>query len=107
MLICLPFLCLLAGYKFVNQLISAAFEGKTGIVEPSYVYIKGETSGGAAIKSEIGQDLEYFSVPVELGVSLHRHYHSPQSAHAFGPCSLMVSRKFCPLGAFPLTRLVF
>lgn len=56
-----------AGYKFVNQLISAAFEGKTGIVEPSYVYIKGETSGGAAIKSEIGQDLEYFSVPVELG----------------------------------------
>lgn len=57
-----------AGYKFVNRLISAAFEGKTNVVEPSYVYIKGDTAGGAAIKSEIGEDLEYFSVPVELGV---------------------------------------
>jgi malate dehydrogenase len=56
-----------AGYKFVNRLISAAFEGKTGVVEPSYVYIKGNTVGGAAIKNEIGEDLEYFSVPVELG----------------------------------------
>lgn len=60
---------LLAGYKFVERLISAAYEGKSGVVEPSFVYIKGETVGGAAVKAEIGQDLEFFSVPVELGVS--------------------------------------
>jgi malate dehydrogenase len=57
-----------AGYKFVDRLIAAAFEGKTGVVEPSYVYIKADTVGGAAVKAQIG-DLEYFSLPVELGVS--------------------------------------
>ena len=55
-----------AGYKFVNRLISAAYEGKTGVVEPSYVY----TKGNSALAAEIGEELDFFSVPVELGVSL-------------------------------------
>lgn len=59
---------LTAGYKFVDRLIDAAFNGKTGIVEPSYVYIKADTASAATIKAEIG-DLEYFSLPVALGVS--------------------------------------
>ncbi|GAA5856185.1 hypothetical protein JCM9279_000930 [Rhodotorula babjevae] len=52
-----------AGYKFAAQLISAAFEGKTGVVAPSYVYVK----GNADVTNAIGQDLSFFSVPVELG----------------------------------------
>ncbi|KAL8291306.1 hypothetical protein RQP46_002284 [Phenoliferia psychrophenolica] len=52
-----------AGYKFVNRLISAAYEGKTGVVEPSYVY----TKGNSALTAEIGEELDFFSVPVELG----------------------------------------
>ena len=55
-----------AGYKFVNRLISAAYEGKKGVVEPSYVY----TKGNSALTAEIGEELDFFSVPVELGVSL-------------------------------------
>lgn len=55
----------IAGYYFVQRLISAAFEGKTGVVEPSYVYTKDE----ASLASEIGESLDFFSVPVELGVS--------------------------------------
>nr|CRX79124.1 hypothetical protein ls5930a1_00170 [Leucosporidium scottii]CRX79200.1 hypothetical protein ls5931a1_00025 [Leucosporidium scottii] len=52
-----------AGYYFVQRLISAAFEGKTGVIEPSYVYTKDESS----LASEIGESLDFFSVPVELG----------------------------------------
>ena len=69
---------LVAGYKFVDRLIQAAFEGKTGIVEPSYVYIKSDIAGAAAAKASIG-DLEYFSLPVELGVSLPSHHSTPSA----------------------------
>lgn len=54
-----------AGYKFVNRLIGAAFQGKTDVVEPSYVYVKGD----AGLIAEIGDDLDFFSVRVELGPS--------------------------------------
>lgn len=53
-----------AGYKFVNRLISAAYEGKEGVVEPSYVY----TKGNAALTKELGEEIEFFSLPVLLGV---------------------------------------
>lgn len=53
-----------AGYKFAAQLISAAFEGKKGVVAPSYVYVKDD----AEIQKAVGQELAFFSVPVELGV---------------------------------------
>ena len=42
-----------------------ALKGEKGIVEPTYVYLPGVT-GGDAIAKETGVD--YFSVPVELGV---------------------------------------
>ena len=42
-----------------------AMKGQKGIVEPTYVYLPG-VAGGDAIAKETGVD--YFSVPVELGV---------------------------------------
>lgn len=42
-----------------------AVKGEKGIVEPTYVYLPG-VPGGEAIAKETGVD--YFSVPVELGV---------------------------------------
>ncbi|KAF2718663.1 malate DEHYDROGENASE, NAD-dependent [Polychaeton citri CBS 116435] len=52
-----------AGFRFAEKVIQAA-KGKTGIVEPTFVYLPG-VPGGDAIAKETG--LEYFSVPVELG----------------------------------------
>jgi malate dehydrogenase len=43
-----------------------ATKGQSGIVEPTFVYLPG-LSGGDAIAKETGCD--FFSVPVELGVS--------------------------------------
>ena len=44
-----------------------AAKGEKGIVEPTFIYLPGVT-GGEAIAKETGVD--YFSVPVELGVRL-------------------------------------
>ncbi|GAA5839061.1 hypothetical protein JCM11251_007866 [Rhodosporidiobolus azoricus] len=52
-----------AGYKFTEQLIAAAFQGKSGVVAPSYVYVQED----ASIQKELGQDTAFFSVPVQLG----------------------------------------
>lgn len=46
-----------------------AAKGEKGIVEPTFVYLPGIT-GGDSIAKETGVD--YFSVPVELGVRLQR-----------------------------------
>ena len=46
-----------------------AAKGEKGIVEPTFVYLPGVT-GGDSIAKETGVD--YFSVPVELGVRLQR-----------------------------------
>lgn len=54
-----------AGYRFAEKIIKAA-KGEKGIIEPTYVYLPG-VPGGDAIAKETG--LEFFSVPVELGVS--------------------------------------
>lgn len=54
-----------AAFEFTDKII-AALGGKTGIIVPSYVNLS--LPGGDAIKKEIGEDLEYFSAPVELGV---------------------------------------
>jgi malate dehydrogenase len=43
-----------------------AAKGEKGLVEPSYVYLPG-VPGGEAIAKATGVD--FFSVPVELGVS--------------------------------------
>ena len=50
--------------SFAEKLIKAV-KGEKGIVEPTYVYLPGIT-GGEAIAKEVNVD--YFSVPVELGV---------------------------------------
>lgn len=56
-----------AGAEFAEKVIKAAFKGDTGIVAPSYVNLEADASAGKSIQSEIGKDLAYFSVNVELG----------------------------------------
>ena len=52
--------------SFAEKVIKAA-KGEKGIIEPTFVYLPGVT-GGDAIAKEARVD--YFSVPVELGVRL-------------------------------------
>lgn len=54
--------------RFAEKLLRAA-KGEKGLVEPSYVYLPG-VPGGEAIAKATGVD--FFSVPVELGVSLDK-----------------------------------
>ena len=54
--------------SFAEKVIRAS-KGEKGIVEPTYVFLPG-VAGGDAIAKETG--VEYFSVPVELGVSQSR-----------------------------------
>ena len=51
-----------AGYRFAERLI-LALKGKSGVVEPTFVYLPG-VAGGEAIAKKTGCD--FFSVPVEL-----------------------------------------
>jgi malate dehydrogenase len=51
--------------RFAESIIRAA-KGEKGIVEPTFIYLPG-IEGGDAIAKETGVD--FFSVPVELGVS--------------------------------------
>ena len=55
-----------AGFRFAESILKAV-KGEKGIVEPTFVYLPG-VEGGDAIQKATGVD--YFSVPVELGVSL-------------------------------------
>lgn len=55
-----------AGARFALNIIEAAATGKHGVVECTYVDLSADKSGAESIKSLAG-DLEYFSVPVELG----------------------------------------
>jgi malate dehydrogenase len=55
-----------AGFRFAEKLIRA-LNGQSGIVEPTFVYLPG-VEGGAEIAKITG--CEFFSVPVELGVSI-------------------------------------
>jgi malate dehydrogenase len=51
--------------SFAEKVIKA-YKGEKGIVEPSFVYLPG-VEGGDAISKATGT--EFFSVPIELGVS--------------------------------------
>ena len=55
-----------AGFRFAERVMQAV-KGKSGVVEPTFVYLPG-IEGGDAVQKETG--CNYFSVPVELGVSL-------------------------------------
>lgn len=58
-----------AGFRFAEKVIKAV-KGESGIVEPTFVYLPG-VEGGDEIAKETG--CEFFSVPVELGVSYMYH----------------------------------
>lgn len=57
-----------AGAEFAVKIIKA-LKGEKGIVAPTFVNLAADKTGGDALKKEIGKDLDYFSAPVELGVS--------------------------------------
>ena len=56
--------------SFAEKVLRAV-KGEKGLVEPSYVYLPG-VPGGDAIAKATGCD--FFSVPIELGVSLPHIY---------------------------------
>lgn len=56
-----------AGYRFVSSLLAAKWGGKAGVVEMSYVSLQAIPADAAKIRDAIGSELDYFSVPVELG----------------------------------------
>lgn len=55
---------ILTVFRFAESVIKAS-KGEKGIVEPTFIYLPG-VPGGAAIAEATGVD--FFSVPVELGV---------------------------------------
>lgn len=57
-----------AGAEFAAKLIRA-IGGEKGVSAPTFVNLSADPSGGEALKKELGQDLDYFSTVVELGVS--------------------------------------
>jgi len=57
-----------AGAEFAAKVLRA-IKGETGITTPTYVNLTSDPSGGEALKKQLGQDIEYFSPVVELGVS--------------------------------------
>ena len=56
-----------AGAEFAEFILQAAFNGKASTVQ-AYVDL-GADAGGEEVKKEIGTDLGYFSVNIQLGVS--------------------------------------
>jgi malate dehydrogenase len=55
-----------AGAEFAEFILQAAFNGKSSTVQ-AYVHL-GADAGGEEVKKEIGTELDYFSVNVQLGV---------------------------------------
>lgn len=58
-----------AGAEFTEFILQAAFGDKKSKTVQAYVDLSAE-SGGDAIKKEIDSDIAYFSVNIQLGVSL-------------------------------------
>jgi len=56
-----------AGYRFVERLIEAKWVGKSGIVEMGYVCLTGDIEGSADVRETVGEGVDYFAVPIELG----------------------------------------
>ncbi|KZO97628.1 NAD-malate dehydrogenase [Calocera viscosa TUFC12733] len=55
-----------AGASFVEKVLRA-ISGEKGVIAPTFVLLEADPAGGAVIKQEIGGDIAYFSVNVELG----------------------------------------
>lgn len=62
-----------AGFRFTEAVLKA-HKGEKGIVEPTFVYLPG-VPGGEEVAKEVG--LDYFAVPVELGVCVSSCYSRP------------------------------
>jgi len=58
-----------AGAEFAVKVIRA-IKGEKGITVPSYVNLAAHPEGGEALKKDLSRELDYFSSPVELGVSV-------------------------------------
>ena len=58
-----------AGARFALNIVDAIVAGKTGIVEYTYVHLDADKAGAESVKNLVGGNLEYFSVPVELGAN--------------------------------------
>ena len=67
--------------RFAEKVIKAS-KGEKGIVEPSFVYLPGVT-GGDAIAKTTGTD--FFSVPIELGVSELEATRTPDADPLYSP----------------------
>ncbi|KAI9020224.1 malate dehydrogenase, NAD-dependent [Phycomyces nitens] len=57
-----------AGARFTLSILEAAIKGTSGVVECTYINLDADKEGAKAIKSVVG-DIDYFSVPVELGIN--------------------------------------
>ncbi|CAG8792380.1 14633_t:CDS:2, partial [Dentiscutata erythropus] len=55
-----------AGARFATSILDATVKGKSGIIEPSYVYLDADNEHCAHLKNAVN-GLEYFSYNVELG----------------------------------------
>ncbi|KZV72406.1 NAD-malate dehydrogenase [Peniophora sp. CONT] len=55
-----------AGAEFTTKVLKA-LAGEKGIIAPTYVHLTADEAGGAALKKELGTELEYFSANVEIG----------------------------------------
>lgn len=59
--------------RFAESVIKA-LKGEKGIVEPTFVYLPG-VSGGDEVSKSLGGDIDFFAVPVELGVRIYPPFH--------------------------------
>jgi len=55
-----------AGAEFASKVIRA-IKGEQGIIAPTFINLAADPNGGAALKKELGKELDYFSARVELG----------------------------------------
>ncbi|ORZ24427.1 lactate/malate dehydrogenase [Absidia repens] len=58
-----------AGARFALNILEASVNGTPNVVECSYVHLVADQQGAHDVKSIVGNQIEYFSVPVELGVN--------------------------------------
>ncbi|CAD6581578.1 MAG: hypothetical protein CYPHOPRED_001655 [Cyphobasidiales sp. Tagirdzhanova-0007] len=58
-----------AGFRFVESLIKAKYEGKSGVIEDTYIHISAHPSAAKALSglTKDTEGIEFFSLPVELG----------------------------------------
>ncbi|TFK36495.1 NAD-malate dehydrogenase [Crucibulum laeve] len=55
-----------AGAEFAGKILRA-LKGEKGIIAPSYVSLLADTEGAAVLTKELGETVQFFSTPIELG----------------------------------------